>query len=72
MVAPENAPFIAAESDEVRLRNALQPLVADAALRRSVGLANQAKARAAFDEAVMIAQYKQLYERVLGREGALG
>lgn len=72
MVAAENAPFIARESSEIRLRDALQPLVLDAALRRTVGIANQAKARAEFDEGVMISRYKALYEAVLARPGALG
>ena len=72
MVAPENAPFIAAHGGEVRLRDAIQPLVLDAALRRSVGDANRAKARAEYDETVMIARYKALYEEALGRPGALG
>ena len=47
-------------------------LVADPALRASVGAANQAKARAEYDEAVMIARYRALYEDALGRPGALG
>ncbi|WP_210358830.1 MULTISPECIES: glycosyltransferase [Sphingomonas] len=72
MVAAENAPFIARESSEIRLRDALQPLILDAALRRTVGIANQAKARAEFDEGVMISRYRALYEAVLARPGALG
>jgi glycosyltransferase involved in cell wall biosynthesis len=71
MVAPENLPFITEAPSEVRLRDALQALVSDPALRASVGAANQAKARAAFDEGVMIARYRDLYEGALGRPGAL-
>ena len=71
MVAPENAPFIAEYPGEVRLRDAIQPLVLDAGLRRSVGLANQARARSEYDETGMIARYRSLYETVLGRPGAL-
>jgi glycosyltransferase involved in cell wall biosynthesis len=71
MVAAENLPFITAAPSEVRLRDALQALVADPALRASVGAANQAKARAEFDEGVMIARYRALYEDALGRPGAL-
>lgn len=71
MVAPENAPFIAAMAGEVRLRDCLQPLVLDAALRRRVGAANQAKARAEFDEGVMVDRYRSLYERAMGKPGAL-
>lgn len=71
MVAPENAPFIAEHQGEIWLRDAIQPLLADAALRCSVGAANQARARAMFDEATMIARYRILYETAMGRPGAL-
>jgi len=71
MVAPENAPFIARAGTEVGLRDCLQTLLADRDLRRRVGAANQAKARAEFDEQVMIERYRSLYEQVLGRAGAL-
>jgi len=71
MVSPENLPFVTDIANEVRLRDALQALVADPTLRASVGLANQAKARAEFDEAMMIARYRSLYESALGRAGAL-
>lgn len=72
MVAAENAPFITAAPSEVRLRDAIQALVSDPALRASVGAANQAKARAFYDESVMIARYRDLYEGALERPGALG
>ena len=72
MVAPENLPFVTDIANEVRLRDVLQALVADPALRASVGAANQAMARAEFDEAVMIARYRTLYEDAIGRPGALG
>ncbi|WP_188658876.1 glycosyltransferase family 4 protein [Sphingomonas metalli] len=72
MVAAENAPFIAEWPTEVRLRDAIQALMGDAGLRRQVGAANRARAAAEYDEAVMIARYRELYERALGRPGALG
>lgn len=71
MVAAENAPFVTG-GDEVLLRDALQALVSDAALRSRVGAANRAKARAEFDEGTMIARYKALYGAAMGRPGALG
>ena len=71
MVAPENAPYIAEHQGEIWLRDAIQPLLADAALRRTVGDANQARARVMFDEAPMIARYRTLYETALSRPGAL-
>ena len=71
MVAAENAPFVTG-GDEVLLRDALQALVSDAALRSRVGAANRAKARAEFDEGIMIARYKALYGAAMGRPGVLG
>jgi glycosyltransferase involved in cell wall biosynthesis len=71
MVAPENLPYLAEHGTELRLRDALQPLVLDPELRRRVGEANRAKARAAFDAALMIEQYRALYEEAIGRPGAL-
>jgi len=71
MVSGDNAPFIAPRGSEVRLRDAIQPLVADAELRRTVGAANMAKARAKYDERVMIGRYARLYEEAMGRPGAL-
>jgi glycosyltransferase involved in cell wall biosynthesis len=71
MVAAENAPYIAAHQGEIWLRDAIQPLVADADLRARVGAANRAKATAEFDEATMIGRYRSLYELVANRPGAL-
>ena len=72
MVAADNLPFITEHAGEVRLRDAIQPLVLDPELRRRVGAANQAKARAEHDEEVMIRCYARLYEEAMGRPGALG
>lgn len=71
MVSAENAPFVTG-ADEVLLRDALQALVLDPDLRSRVGAANRAKARAEFDERVMIARYKALYAEAMRRPGALG
>ncbi|MDF2603129.1 glycosyltransferase [Sphingomonas sp.] len=71
MVAPENAPFITDYPGEVRLRDAMQALIADPELRRTVGDANRRKAQAEYDERQMIARYAALYESALGRPGAL-
>jgi glycosyltransferase involved in cell wall biosynthesis len=72
MVSAENAPFIAQYMGEVRLRDVIQPLLSDAGLRRTVGAANQAKARADFEEATMIARYRALYAEAMGDPRALG
>ncbi|MDF2495241.1 glycosyltransferase [Sphingomonas sp.] len=71
MVAAENAPFITDYPGEVRLRDAMQALIADPDLRRTVGEANRRKAQAEYDERHMIARYAALYESALGRAGAL-
>lgn len=72
MVAPENHPYMGVDRHEVHLRDRLQMLAVDVAARGRVGEANQAKARAMFDESVMIDRYRTLYEAALGRPGALG
>ena len=72
MVSEPNRPYMGIDRMEVHLRDRLQTLAVDADARRRVGEANLAKARAEFDEARMIAAYKALYERALGRPGALG
>ena len=71
MIAPENRHYIAPGHDEVFLRDALQPLVKEEALRRYLGDLNQRRARAEYDEARMIARYRDLYEGALDRPGAL-
>jgi glycosyltransferase involved in cell wall biosynthesis len=72
MVAPENLPYIAKWPHEVALRDAIQPLLRDPDLRASIGAANRTKARAQYDESVMLAQYRALYAAALGRPGAFG
>ena len=72
MVSESNAPLVPKKAGEVELRDALQPLVDDADLRRAIGASNQHKARAEYDEGVMIARYKALYEEAMGRPGVLG
>jgi glycosyltransferase involved in cell wall biosynthesis len=71
MLAPENVPYIATHGHEVPLRDAIQPLLLDRDLRARVGAANQARARAEYDEGVMVARYAALYEGAMNRPGAL-
>jgi len=68
MVAPENAGFIAPVGDEAALAASLQALADDPALRKQVGEANRARARTEFDEAMMVARYRAIYARAMGRE----
>jgi glycosyltransferase involved in cell wall biosynthesis len=63
MVSPENRPFIAA--NEETFRAALAVLVAEPALRRSVGEANRRVAAERFDESTMVAAYENLYGQSL-------
>ncbi len=72
MVAEANHPYMGIDRHEVHLRDRLQALATDADARRRVGTANQAKARADYDEVAMIGRYRALYEQALGRPGALG
>ncbi|MGN6497812.1 MAG: glycosyltransferase family 4 protein [Tsuneonella sp.] len=67
MVAEENRPLIAAPGSERALSGALNALAHDPQLRETIGRANRAKARTAFDERAMIAAYRRLYASAMGR-----
>ena len=67
IVAAENAPFLAAAANEAALAAALAGLLADPALRASVGAANRAKVAAEYTRAAMIARYEAVYSAALGR-----
>ncbi len=67
IVAPENRPFIVPPTDEA-LGHAIQTLIADRALRQSIGTANFHHVRRHFTAESMIKSYADLFERVaLGR-----
>jgi glycosyltransferase involved in cell wall biosynthesis len=66
MVASENGPWLSAPGDEAGLAHSLHALATDPALRRRVGEANRAKARAEYDEARMIERYASLYRGLIG------
>ena len=68
IVAEENKAFIPAPGDEMALARAIGELAANESLRKLVGAANRERARAAFDEAGMIAAYRDIYARALGRQ----
>ncbi|MGK6320449.1 glycosyltransferase [Sphingomonas sp. DT-204] len=72
MVAEENRPLIPDDWFEVHLRDAIQFLIDEPSSRRHIGRANQARARALFDEGAMIAAYAELYGTAVGRPGAFG
>ena len=71
MLSPENQPYLIPAHNEVFLRDALHVLVSEPALRRHIGDANRRRAAVLYDEALMIARYRELYEGALGRPGAL-
>jgi glycosyltransferase involved in cell wall biosynthesis len=66
MLATDNGPFLAAPGDGAGLTDALRRLTADKSLRKLVGEANRAKARAEYDEARMIERYRALYRALMG------
>ena len=72
MVSEANRPYLAQENSEVWLRDSLNYFVENPEWRAAVGGHNRHKAAAEFDEGVMIARYKALYEEALGKPGALG
>ena len=71
MVSPENLPFLPEHRSELHLRDMMQALAGDREGRRRIGAANQAKARAEYDEGAMIARYTALYADAVGRPGCL-
>jgi len=67
IVAEPNRPYVTPPGDETALAGALAELAGDEGLRRRVGAANRARARAEYDEAGMIAAYRAVYARALRR-----
>lgn len=61
IVSEANRPFISVPNDSSALAAMLEELAENESLRREIGQANQAKARAHFDEAKMIEAYRALY-----------
>ncbi len=67
MVAPENRAFITPSGRDDRFADALIALAGNDALRARIGAANRARARAEYDEAAMLAAYRQTYADAMGR-----
>jgi glycosyltransferase involved in cell wall biosynthesis len=72
MIAPENQILISEDWNPVQLRDRIETLASMPEVRASLGKANQARARALFDEKAMIAAYAALYSEAVGHPGALG
>jgi L-malate glycosyltransferase len=67
MVADPNRPYVTPAGDEAALAAALEKLATEDTLRRRIGDANRQLARAQYDEKAMIAAYREVYARALGR-----
>ena len=67
MVSALNRPLICSPGEDGALAEVLAKLASDPALRESLGAANRAHASAHYDEAAMIAAYRQVYAQALGR-----
>lgn len=70
MVSEDNRPLIVRPRDEAAFSAALDSLAARPDLRRAIGYANRAKARADYDERRMIDAYARLYGEAIGRPRA--
>ena len=68
MVAANNRAHITAPGDVAALGKALAQLAADPDLRARIGAANQARARAEYDSAAMLARYTAIYAAAMGRD----
>lgn len=68
MLAPGNAELVSPPGDEGSLAATLLRLAADPRLRRQLGTANRATARAEYDESKMIEAYRRVYAAALRRE----
>jgi glycosyltransferase involved in cell wall biosynthesis len=66
MVAVENRPFVVPLS-EAALSSALQALIADPALRASIGQANRARQRDLYTLSTMVEAYGALFDRLSAR-----
>jgi glycosyltransferase involved in cell wall biosynthesis len=67
MLAEPNARFVTPVGDEPALARALAELAGDEALRRDVGEANRARARAEYEQAVMVDAYRAVYAGAMRR-----
>jgi glycosyltransferase involved in cell wall biosynthesis len=68
MVAAENATWIVPSPSDAALGAALSEAAADPARRVAVGAANRTRALAEYDEAAMLAAYRETYAEALGRQ----
>ena len=62
ILAPANRRFVAAKGDTAGLAQAIAALLADEALRAALGRANAAHVAQHYDQAGMVAAYRELYD----------
>jgi L-malate glycosyltransferase len=67
IVTAENRPFIVPKEDEAALGTAIATLANDAALRKSIGAANQKLAVSDYGETQMFNRYRALYGNAMNR-----
>lgn len=67
MVSLQNRELVCAPHDDGALAQVLGTLASDPALRANLGAANRAHALAHYDEAVMVAAYREVYAAALGK-----
>jgi glycosyltransferase involved in cell wall biosynthesis len=65
IVADKNRPMVVRTDDDMAFGRTLARMIGDPGLRRELGAANRAKVAADFDEAVMIARYREIYEHAI-------
>ena len=68
MLAEANRPYVTPPADERALAASLEQLAENEALRRGIGEANRLRARTEYDEKAMVAAYRGVYGRALGRQ----
>jgi len=68
MVSETNRPYVIPKERESDYVDALEALALDPVGRKKVGEANRTRARAEYDEASMVAAYRQVYAKAMKRE----
>ncbi len=65
MVSEENKPFVVDKNDDILYTDALNQLISNRSLRKSIGKANRQKCLIKYEEQVMFEKYRQLYSSCL-------
>lgn len=66
IVSERNRPMIARVDDDMVFARLLARMIGDPLLRAELGAANRARVVAEYDEAVMVARYREIYARAMG------